>query len=934
MSPGSSCSFTSGTPSTDLRFSEYHLEKVSSYLTPSEEDELSLTDRPSRTYSFGSQSETTKSKGKIEILNSSDAGRVRAFSVGSKFVKPRNLTKESHKLPLRSHFLPQSTKSSSAPLLSSSWSGTSRHNQSSNDPMADLMEIDFTENKKKKKNNSSKFRVTPVMESSQLSMDMKSSLNTVTSSADSGYMDMSSKSPSGGFSNSKTQNGSDYCSISPPSVISGSPRTQGFNALFGKSPPKPLNSHFGRSPPKFSPLTGFDNNNSSSNKPFLSPTELNRSEPKNTRLTKPAIVSSSTLKTIGEKPDVKPQKFPTTSSANLNMYALFNKIHGAGTPAKQSGGFKDLRAYNSENIQGKDEQNYMEMGGRSMKKFVRANSDRDVISGKEVLNRSLPEGYVEMSWGGKLTRKLSGDNFVTSHSFDDYMPMTGGSQPIAIKGSSLINSTSKGRTPPKVPTSFLGLGNAGPFGTNRRNSRRKSRKKHERRESKENVIITPTGSNSAIFPMSLSSPTSPKKITKSLKELKEKLNSTNSPCESTETSPMEECLHAELSPNDEDSLYEEMTPGVELEERCFLDTIVDSVQDTVEDASKLSGSLNRLLRISNDEGPSSNYMNFSPRSRLSDDNSGDYACMKPGEFSMDKSSPRNSNNSLGDSNSISNRKSDESTTNITSNEASYGVPYSATANISDNKSDIAQKLTCLPHERGDGLHIPRLASSQVSQPKTVGKNKSQNFQEEKMDALHSRLNLTSNVGDNSRICGSIASVSDSSAYGGDSTDRKTNSLKMAENHASVTRQVSSSSSSSTEVISVKEASSPAVPTTSSLPPCVGGASRPSSTSSEKDITYASLDLGPSGSESEDTGRSPRNLRTQSSVASDSMSCCSNPSVPSESCFNYVKIDFEKSGSLRTPESSSSTTTTTTAAATTATTSSSSSSSSFSKKLHY
>ncbi|KAK6628380.1 hypothetical protein RUM43_002192 [Polyplax serrata] len=897
MSPGSSCSFTSGTPSTDLRFSEYHLEKVSSYLTLSEEDELSLTERPSRTYSFGSQSETTKSKGKVvEMLNNAEAGRVRAFSVGSKWGKPWNLTKEAHKLPSRSHVLPQNSKSSSAPLLSSSWSGTSRHTQSSNDPMADLMEIDFTENKKKKRGTSSKFRVAPVMESaSQLSIDMKSSLHTVTSSADSGYMDMSSKSPSGIFPSSKTQNGSDSYSASPPSVASGSPRTQGFNAIFGKSPPKAflsgrsppkLNSHFGRSPPKSSPLAG--NFEAVSSKPFFSPTETSRSEPKNIRLTKPAIISSSTLKTIGEKPDVKPQKFPTTSSANLNMYALYNKMHAPGNAIRQSGAYMDMRLGSNDSQQGKDDQNYMEMGGKNTKKFARANSEKDVFTSKDYQNKSLPEGYMEMSCGSKLTRKLSGDNFGSTGLFDDYVPMSGGSQPIAIKGSSMTKPSPTGRTPPKVPTSFLGLGGSGTFSSSRRNGRRKSRKKHERRGSKENVV-TPTGSNSTIFPMSLNSPISPKKITGSLTELKEKLTPTNSPDESTETSPADESLHAGLSPNEEDSLYEEMTPGAGLENRCFLDGVGKAAEKDSGDGTKLSEPFNRLLRIFSD-GSSNDYVNFTPRVRSTDEDFGDYACMKPGESETSKT-PLNVVRSQEDG-STSVRKSEESAMEIPL-DAPHGVPYSATANISDSKSDIAQKTKC--PETGDDLKVPRLASSQLMQksvgkmkPQTSSKDNESSLAEEKTEVSHSRLNLSGL--DNSRVSNLMSGTEGGCVESG---DRKTG-LRTSENHAGVTRQVSSSSSSSTEVVSVKEAGPASV--------MVPGASRPSSTSSEKDITYASLDLGLSGSEGEDSGRSPRTFKTQTSVNESSVySLISTPTVPSES-FNYVKIDFEKSGSLRAPES--------------------------------
>lgn len=37
-SAASSCSITSGTPSTDMRFAEYHLDKVTARFTPDEED--------------------------------------------------------------------------------------------------------------------------------------------------------------------------------------------------------------------------------------------------------------------------------------------------------------------------------------------------------------------------------------------------------------------------------------------------------------------------------------------------------------------------------------------------------------------------------------------------------------------------------------------------------------------------------------------------------------------------------------------------------------------------------------------------------------------------------------------------------------------------------------------------------------------------------
>lgn len=56
-------SVTSGTPSTDIRFSDYPLDKVSSYI-PSEDDD----DRPPRAYSVGSRPETCRNKRHMELV--------------------------------------------------------------------------------------------------------------------------------------------------------------------------------------------------------------------------------------------------------------------------------------------------------------------------------------------------------------------------------------------------------------------------------------------------------------------------------------------------------------------------------------------------------------------------------------------------------------------------------------------------------------------------------------------------------------------------------------------------------------------------------------------------------------------------------------------------------------------------------------------------
>ncbi|XP_052897580.1 serine-rich adhesin for platelets [Anopheles moucheti] len=93
-SAASSCSITSGTPSTDLRLS---LEKVPAYIGLSDDHEVN--DRPFRTYSVGSRPELIKRKLRVEMLSSGESSvggsggsassRQRAFSVGSRAKVPR-----------------------------------------------------------------------------------------------------------------------------------------------------------------------------------------------------------------------------------------------------------------------------------------------------------------------------------------------------------------------------------------------------------------------------------------------------------------------------------------------------------------------------------------------------------------------------------------------------------------------------------------------------------------------------------------------------------------------------------------------------------------------------------------------------------------------------------------------------------------------------
>lgn len=175
MSPASSESLQSGTPSSD-----FPLEKVSSYLTDDFDDLSSM--RPARAYSVGSRSDTSsmgKNRSGKNRLEAVQEFRIRAMSVGSKtkrpFVHPNTAMFAS----------PVSCGGKSpAPPLSSSWSGSTgrwppnklppgsahhgqvpvggpqnyiqpAHNHTGSDSNnSDLMELDFSHNKSKSRKRS------------------------------------------------------------------------------------------------------------------------------------------------------------------------------------------------------------------------------------------------------------------------------------------------------------------------------------------------------------------------------------------------------------------------------------------------------------------------------------------------------------------------------------------------------------------------------------------------------------------------------------------------------------------------------------------------------------------------------------------------------------------------------------------------------------
>lgn len=179
----SSCSVTSGTPSTDMRFAEYQLDKIVSHFTP-DDDDNHFNERPIRAYSVGSRLEHNKRRMRTDIsafeqANNENTSRVRAFSVGSKAKIARSdiyrnanksnktstqdivnlittINNNNNNISNNNH--PTTSKSNIANSINNNMSAESRNskrsistptlntNTKSNsvDPMDDLMEIDFT----------------------------------------------------------------------------------------------------------------------------------------------------------------------------------------------------------------------------------------------------------------------------------------------------------------------------------------------------------------------------------------------------------------------------------------------------------------------------------------------------------------------------------------------------------------------------------------------------------------------------------------------------------------------------------------------------------------------------------------------------------------------------------------------------------------------
>ncbi|XP_039281176.1 insulin receptor substrate 2-A isoform X3 [Nilaparvata lugens] len=523
LSASSSCSMTSGTPSTDIRFPEYTLEKVSTYITPSEDD-LTPSERPARAYSVGSRPMLNK---RTEILNQSECQqRTRAFSVGSRC--PR--------LP------PESTLPANKRALSSS--------HSSVEPSEDLMEIDFSKNNKrrnryfKKPSSAERLAVPP---NGSLTSSLASSYSTAEGSS---YMDMSPRGSPKLYE--KEQAHSEYVHASSPKThelkfgrsppnsfaTSSSPPVIGFSSVLGqvpegetgfiepRPPPEPRPFHHGRSPPAASASPLRRATDEGAYMP-MQPGEATKSVVAKT--SRPRVDSfpvAETSKPSNQAPKTSslPTRLPISSVVNANA----------------SHSLKSIRDESSEPNALKRKSSSVE-DNNNTKMMMTRTAPMEVPS-----SQCSNDDYVQMAPDGRPVsiRRVSLDN--SSSRNEDYMNMTPGngngngkqqqqqqqrngrkertrfnSQPIAIRSSTSgaaqapcctyngVRKLSSG-TPPKVP-SYLGLSGSSPSSSpysslGRRRSKAEAGLARSESRDSNGGLSTP---DTPIFRISLNSPISP-----------------------------------------------------------------------------------------------------------------------------------------------------------------------------------------------------------------------------------------------------------------------------------------------------------------------------------------------------------------------------------------------------------------------------------------
>ncbi|PSN55127.1 hypothetical protein C0J52_01863 [Blattella germanica] len=612
MSPSSSCSITSGTPSTDMRFSEYPLEKVSSYFTPSEEDETSSLDRPTRAYSVGSRPETLRRN------NSRTANKLSARAFAYDLYATRQhptLTPPHHQLTPTP--TPGGKKSLSAPLLCNSWSGggSLRHHlhgtsssHSSMEPMDDLMEMDFSRNSKSKSKSSRN--------------KLEERLSTPHTPIADGYVDMRSK-------QADTRS---LAAASPPKSHTSSISPKTSVEYHAQSHPIPT-------PPKLSvsPKTLH-----SSAGPYM---EMRPGSSPPTKLVVQRKIS--TVNPPSPEINMSNNQTPNESFNNYGRTTAegsnFTSVTGQAYAEMHHG----FQVASSRKPTSPIQEEYMDMSRPSDEGYGSSISTSARTAPVDTPQpKKPPEGYVEMAWTGGSKPSQRNEDYMNiafegrgNSKRKDKRKGRYSSQPIVIQAgendsskqqssstspvfslSGFVGRKQSSGTPPKVaPPAFLPLShapNSSPGSSPSSSLRRSKSHKTNRRDSSENTgLTTPTGSTATIFPFSLNSPGSPMKPFPGQQHQQNDLNyDTARKCPVDATSGTVR-LSYPFSP--------ESTP-----------TTPDSSSSSSEQPTPVNAESVNDLNKPEDSARNHDYVNYSPFHRSDSMNQqnetyGDYAIMRP-----------------------------------------------------------------------------------------------------------------------------------------------------------------------------------------------------------------------------------------------------------------------------------------------------------------
>lgn len=558
--------------------------------------------------------------------------RVRAFSVGSRSIPRGRAIPYPHLTPPARH------------VLSSS--------HSSVEPSEDLMELDFTRNKTSRNRKTLSLKKLTSSSSERLIPPSGSAVSSAASSystAEGSYMD-----PSPRGSPKPSDNESDTTHVGP-----SPPKTTRVSGFMGRSPPKTTYAYMDMKPGHMSsspPISSYPSpplyrvpegesgyvvmqaGNAGELLPGTSPPVKSLSaSPKGIATHASMLDGYMEMKPGGDAKHVTPKSaqprvetFPVTETVRPHNLP---KTTSAPPPIKQA--LLTTQALSkSKNCQ----EDYLDMNAKRKISLVEDNNNSKITAGQQETTNRTMDDYVPMSVAANKPFRKSSLESVKVNNTDDYLNMSGGSlsghkrdrrgsrndrnryssQPITIQSANISSDSAStspifsfaGRkhstgTPPKIP-SHLPLGNYGsssPSSSPYSSLPRTRQRKQARRESKElnsSALTTPTGSDSAIFPISLNSPGSPlKPFNSGAQSTKDERESSKCSVDATSgtvkitSSPMKETnipvLRRNVTSRPEERDYINCSPRVSQELSSDQDyTVMNPINTTPEPVRKVS----------------------------------------------------------------------------------------------------------------------------------------------------------------------------------------------------------------------------------------------------------------------------------------------------------------------------------------------------------